>query len=477
MNKHRTLKAAFAAVLAALMAFAVFPVSALPAFEAEKSPVAPFWTVPEGYNAHDYNKCAAFLEQEDENGVKNGQKLNPDYDVNDPQTWMFAEYDVFEADNFFEHVEIPFLFFNETITIGVEWENNEGEYYPYDGEYHVSSFIVPPLWRIYGEYGVSINPYLDETEEWDMVGNVDFSGMEYLYVFFVETQMLYDCDGVTVDLSNCEMLSVLSCTDCWINELNISGSDGLCWVHLWGTKAPLDLTPLGGVDKIVFHLGLIEMGSTQVIFPQTIVDELVIYDWGNDILDLSGISGLQRFELHESPNYPDWYNSFSGMTEIKYAGRHIVVEGGHSYIKEISYCHSVDDWYDYEEDYYEEDYVRIVIEDKSLWEIVGWYDENGNPLPNVASSSWENNDTYCFESAEETGKFIARIAAIGGDPVIGDTDGDGEISATDALILMRYLVGEIDGSSFDIETADVNGDGAIDLMDALIVLRMAIGAA
>ena len=88
MNKHRTLKTAFAAVLAALMAFAVFPVSALPAFEAEKNPVAPFWTVPEGYNAHDYNKCAAFLEQEDENGVKNGQKLNPDYDPNDPETWI-----------------------------------------------------------------------------------------------------------------------------------------------------------------------------------------------------------------------------------------------------------------------------------------------------------------------------------------------------------------------------------------------------
>lgn len=474
MNKHRTLKAAFAAVLAALMAFAVFPVSALPAFEAEKSPVAPYWTVPEGYNAHDYNKMASFLEQEDENGVKNGQKLNPDYDVNDPQTWMFAEYDVFEADNFFEYVEIPFLFFNETITIGVEWENNEGEYYPYDGEYHVSSFIVPPLCRIYGEYGVSINPYLDETEEWDMVGNVDFSGMEYLYVFFVETQMLDDYDGATVDLSNCEMLSFLSCTDCWINELNISGSDGLCWVHLWGTKAPLDLTPLGGVDKIVFHLGLIE--PTQVIFPQTIVEELVIYDWGNDILDLSGISGLQRFELHEFPDYPDWDNSFSGMTEIKYAGRHIVVEGGHSYIEEISYCHSEDDWYDYEEDYYEEDYVRIDIEDESLWEIVGWYDENGNPLPNAGPNIWGSN-TYSFESAEETGKFIARIAAIGGDPVIGDTDGDGEISATDALMLMRYLVDEIDGSSFDIETADANGDGVIDLMDALIVLRMAIGAA
>ncbi len=80
------LKAALAVVLAALMALAAVPVSALPRFEA-KAEIEPYWTVPDGYNAHDYNKCVQFLEQTDENGVKNGEKLSENYDPNDPGTW------------------------------------------------------------------------------------------------------------------------------------------------------------------------------------------------------------------------------------------------------------------------------------------------------------------------------------------------------------------------------------------------------
>ena len=80
------LKAALAAMLALVMALTAIPVSALPRFEA-KAEIVPCWTVPDGYNAHDYNKCVEFLEQTDENGVKNGEKLSDNYDPNDPATW------------------------------------------------------------------------------------------------------------------------------------------------------------------------------------------------------------------------------------------------------------------------------------------------------------------------------------------------------------------------------------------------------
>ena len=48
------------------------------------------WTVPDGYSEYEYNKLAAFLEIEDEDGVKNGTKLNSSYDVNDPDTWGYS---------------------------------------------------------------------------------------------------------------------------------------------------------------------------------------------------------------------------------------------------------------------------------------------------------------------------------------------------------------------------------------------------
>ena len=42
--------------------------------------------IPEGYNAHDYMAVINFFEQTDSNGVKNGIKLNPDYNPLDPTT-------------------------------------------------------------------------------------------------------------------------------------------------------------------------------------------------------------------------------------------------------------------------------------------------------------------------------------------------------------------------------------------------------
>ncbi len=40
-------------------------------------------------NEHDYNAVLAWLEAEDHLGKKNGEKLNPDYDPDDPTTWYY----------------------------------------------------------------------------------------------------------------------------------------------------------------------------------------------------------------------------------------------------------------------------------------------------------------------------------------------------------------------------------------------------
>lgn len=71
------------------------------------------------------------------------------------------------------------------------------------------------------------------------------------------------------------------------------------------------------------------------------------------------------------------------------------------------------------------------------------------------------------------GTVTARFAEDSG--ILGDIDGDGEVSASDALLLLRFCVGELTEDQIDIEAADVNGDGAIDLLDALLTLRIALG--
>ena len=64
-----------------------------------------------------------------------------------------------------------------------------------------------------------------------------------------------------------------------------------------------------------------------------------------------------------------------------------------------------------------------------------------------------------------------------GDPLapMGDMDGDGELSISDALDLLRIVLGVVNATPAQAALCDVNGDGTIDLTDVLILLRMAMG--
>ena len=79
MNKK--LLAVLAGALALAMIFTLCPIPPIRVSAATRA-----YAVPEGYNAHDYNKCVDFLEQAP-NGTKNGTILFAGYDPTDPTTW------------------------------------------------------------------------------------------------------------------------------------------------------------------------------------------------------------------------------------------------------------------------------------------------------------------------------------------------------------------------------------------------------
>ena len=58
----------------------------------------------------------------------------------------------------------------------------------------------------------------------------------------------------------------------------------------------------------------------------------------------------------------------------------------------------------------------------------------------------------------------------------GDADGDGVVTAADALLLTRYILDPNSAAFNNLEWCDVNGDGEIDLIDTLLIVRHAIGA-
>ncbi len=51
---------------------------------------------------------------------------------------------------------------------------------------------------------------------------------------------------------------------------------------------------------------------------------------------------------------------------------------------------------------------------------------------------------------------------------------DGKVDSIDALLVLRYASGVIEGG-LDAATADVNNDGRVDSADALMILRFALG--
>ncbi|MBQ3937890.1 MAG: dockerin type I repeat-containing protein [Clostridia bacterium] len=60
-----------------------------------------------------------------------------------------------------------------------------------------------------------------------------------------------------------------------------------------------------------------------------------------------------------------------------------------------------------------------------------------------------------------------------GETLPGDVDGDGEVTVSDALLVMRYAMGIISELPH-IENADMDGSGVIDISDALLIMRRAM---
>lgn len=63
----------------------------------------------------------------------------------------------------------------------------------------------------------------------------------------------------------------------------------------------------------------------------------------------------------------------------------------------------------------------------------------------------------------------------GSDVLIGDTDGDGDIDALDAVAVLQYVAGWDLGNTFVTAAADTDADGEIGALDAVLVLQYVAG--
>ena len=83
-----------------------------------------------------------------------------------------------------------------------------------------------------------------------------------------------------------------------------------------------------------------------------------------------------------------------------------------------------------------------------------------------------DDDQYPVPTQTQSGWIFVN----GGEPgVPGDADGDGVVTAADALLVMRCALGTAELSPETAALCDADGDGNVTLSDAVLILRAALG--
>ena len=178
--------------------------------------------VPKGYNVNDYLKLRTFLEQTDEEGVKNGFKLNEDYTPDDVTTW--GVYDE----------ETPYW---NTIT----WQDVNGElritainFYDSDlsGELDLSDCTALEqldcgynnLLKLNAANATSLVTLDCNTNQ---LVSLNVAGCVNLWGLFANDNQL-----TSLDVSGCTELGQLDCESNQLTSLDLSNSSGITWLFV-----------------------------------------------------------------------------------------------------------------------------------------------------------------------------------------------------------------------------------------------------
>ena len=433
--KKKILRTA-AAALALLLAFAVLPLFAV---KLSAKTAGPARTVPAGYNAHDYEKCAAFLELTDEYGTKNGTKLSGVYDVNDPSTWGTS----YGPDEDWNYDYVPCF----------------GWYY--NGTEQVLRRICVEDRSLSGELDLSGCTSLNLVHcPINSLSGIDVSGctaLEYLTCYgndFSELDVSGlaaltnpDCasTGITrLDVTGCTSLISVTCQLNELNSLDFSGCASLRFLHCEANRlASVDLTgctALGMFFCFENELTALDLSDAAEL------ERLICYDNRLTELDLSSVTLMTYLDCTANPlqllELPR--NDGVALDTVR-------AEGSGTFG-----CEAV----------FSSNDVTLQACPYSGAEFLGWYAENGIQLGSTL-------DFYVPQTGETA--ITARFSESAVVPGSGDIDGNGETNVTDAILALRIAMGILSATPEQIAAGDMNGDCGITVQDAIIILRTAMG--
>ena len=425
-------KTALAATLAAFMLLTALPLSLAAKALAPKHN----WTVPAGYNEHDYTKCVGFLEQADEDGVKNGTKLNESYDPNDPETWERF----YSGDARFQWTSVS----GEQRLAGI---NVYG--YNLIGSLDVSGCIaLARLWCFENQLTeLDVSSCTALTELWcyeNQLTELDVSSCTAL------TELSCSYNQLTeLDISSCTALTELDCAGNLITELDVLQNAALtnliCGYNLITELDVTQNTALTGLECYYNQLTELDVSqNTALNYLSCSGNRLTELDvsqntalnyldcWDNQLTEL---------DLRNNPELPGGLIRAEGSGYVGYWGESIVCAQPHSFVN-----------------------------------FEGFYTEGGELISEGEFNEEYGHYYYYLPDSFGKANIIARFSpAPAGAPGSGDINGDEATTADDAIIDLRAALGLVELPEAQLAAGDMNGDGVIDVSDAILILRAAMG--
>lgn len=472
--------------------------------------------IPNEYCEHEVDVLREFLETEDENGIKNGDKVTNwcdfEYDPNDPSTWY-----------------------------GVEWDE--------DGHCTIIDF-EPMNWTETEDSEETGDP-LPLSDELLLVGNLDVSGFEKCWAVdfwscFLESVIVDNCPEMEIlfvgapnpfgnrltylSANNCEKLEYIcaSYTPIRSIDVHIENCINIQEMFMRGTENitefPIDVCLNSIVCYDFLSGGMIRadirdaVNMCLAIFDDCPLEEIQV--GGNYVLglELSLINTpISTLDLSECKNIVELYLENTSICNLDVSNPDLnitVLYLKNTDLDSIDASSQSNLWYIYAElmpylkeiaytpvTYYhtlslhssnciiqsmgavyysDPEMIHILaLPEGTVFEgneyfydstdvFLGWFDDSdGSVICSEIGMIFDDKDLSRLrnEDISLTAKYGSR----------GDVDSDGEFTLSDALLTMRYAMNIVDFSSIQMQLADVNVDCAVDLVDALLILRMAMG--
>ncbi len=169
------------------------------------------------------------------------------------------------------------------------------------------------------------------------------------------------------------------------------------------------------------------------------------------------------------------YDSATGTLTLNFVDA-ATIEAGKPYI--IKWAQAEDYVNDNEHNLYEPTFTSVTLSNATADIDTEYADFLGTLAPVTLTANdnqklYLDNNSFHYPNADVTlnafrGCLLLAEGMAGSN--LGDVNGDGKISVTDVMVLVKYILSH-DDNNFIVDNADINGDGKISVTDVMVLVK------